>query len=226
MANTHLTGKRTEAAGEARDVAGKAQDAAHRAADNAKRATTHPIFVVLARFGYVAKGLVYVTMGGLAAAAALGAGGEDADAKSAIHAIALGPAGRLLLGLVAIGLAGYALWCLVRTVFDPDHLGNGAKVIVTRAGYAVVGIAYSTLAFAAYQIAAGTGSGGKSTDTQARDFTVGFMKTGIGVPVVVLTGLAFVAIALALAYVVYHIFRLRAPPSGMGMKARAPSGAA
>jgi hypothetical protein len=203
MADTHLTGRRAEAAGEARDVAGKAQGAAHQAADGTKHAIAHPIFVVLARFGYAAKGLVYVIMGGLSAAAALGTGGEDADAKSAIHVIALGPAGRFLLGLVAIGLAGYALWCLVRTVFDPDHLGIGAKGIVTRAGYAVVGIAYSTLAFAAYQIAAGTGSGGKSTDTQARDFTIGFMKTGVGVPVIVLTGLVFVAIALALVYVVY-----------------------
>ena len=209
MADTHLTGRRADTAGAGRDVPEKVQDAAEQAADGTKQAIAHPIFVVLARFGYVAKGVVYLIMGGLAAAAALGAGSADADAKSAIHVIALGPAGRFLLGLVAIGLAGYALWCLVRTIFDPDHLGRGAKGIVMRAAYAVVGIAYSTLAFAAYQIAAGAGSGGKSTDTQAQDFTVGFMKTGVGVPVVMLSGLAFVAIGLVLVYVAYSAQYMR-----------------
>src|SRR5688500_5369109 len=64
----------------------------------------------LATLGFAAKGVVYVTVGLLAARVALGSGGQAADQKGALGTIASLPFGRSLLVVIAIGLAGYAAW--------------------------------------------------------------------------------------------------------------------
>ncbi len=63
----------------------------------------------LARFGYAAKGVVYIIIGVLAAKVALGDGGTPTDRNGALRAIYEQPFGKLLLAVVAVGLIGYAL---------------------------------------------------------------------------------------------------------------------
>ena len=41
---------------------------------------------VFARWGYAARGIVYVLVGGLAALAVIGQGGETTDSRGALHA--------------------------------------------------------------------------------------------------------------------------------------------
>lgn len=63
----------------------------------------------LARRGYGAKGIVYIVIGFLAVEAAFNRGGQTTNSQGALASIAAQPFGQLLLGLVGVGLAGYAL---------------------------------------------------------------------------------------------------------------------
>ena len=76
----------------------------------------------LARAGLVARGAVYFVIGLLALELALGVGGKATDQEGAMKAIAAQPFGKVLLVLLAIGLAGYALWRLTRAA-----VGHGAE---------------------------------------------------------------------------------------------------
>ena len=83
----------------------------------------------LARAGYAAKGVLYITIGILAAMAAFGGGGDGATtgSKGAIRAIQEQPFGQVLLVLLTVGLAGYALWRFVQAILDPEGEGTDAK---------------------------------------------------------------------------------------------------
>ena len=85
--------------------------------------------VILARCGYVAKGVVYLLIGGIAAKVAIGAGGAVTDQKGALQTILEQPygLGRILLGAVTIGLFGFALWCRTQALFDTEGKGTTAK---------------------------------------------------------------------------------------------------
>src|ERR1700688_2598179 len=71
-------------------------------------------FEWMARAGFVARGAVYIVIGILAIKLAAGSGDANPSQQGALKAVAAQPFGKLLLILVAIGLAGYALWRLLR----------------------------------------------------------------------------------------------------------------
>ena len=75
------------------------------------RAALHagPAIAALARAGYAAKGVVYVLVGGLAVLAAVGSGGTTTGSRGAMRTVLAGPFGRVMLALIAAGLAGFAL---------------------------------------------------------------------------------------------------------------------
>src|SRR5689334_3727047 len=83
----------------------------------------------LARAGHAAKGVVYVLVGALAVQAALGFGGQTTDTKGAVRSVAQLPGGKLLLPLLAAGLAAYALWRFSQAALDPDRKGKDLKGI-------------------------------------------------------------------------------------------------
>ncbi|TGE15939.1 DUF1206 domain-containing protein [Hymenobacter elongatus] len=102
----------------------------------------------LARFGFAAKGTVYLTMGILALLAATGLqGGKTADKQQAVQTIQDLPMGRFLLGLIALGLAGYVIWRFTQALRDTENKGSDAKGLARRIGYAGSGVLYVTLAF-------------------------------------------------------------------------------
>lgn len=117
------------------------------------------------RAGYATKGTVYLIIGGLAAAAGWGAGGETTDSEGAISEIRQQPFGYFLLWLVTIGLVGYCVWRVVEAITDPDHKGTDAKGIATRIGYVISGVAYGLLAWTVSPLtgapSSGEGSGGQ-----------------------------------------------------------------
>jgi hypothetical protein len=102
----------------------------------------------LARVGYGAKGVVYILIGGLAFAAAIGVGGSTTDSTGAMAAISGSTAGSVVLGLIAIGLFGYVVWGLVRALKNPERDG-AAK----RAFHAVTAVVYTILGLAAVRLA-------------------------------------------------------------------------
>nr|MBA3438683.1 DUF1206 domain-containing protein [Pyrinomonadaceae bacterium] len=99
-------------------------DAKYQAEQTVKRAAASPWVERLARLGYAAKGAVYIVVGLLAAMAAFGMGGKTTDTRGALATIVAQPFGRVLLGAVAVGLAGYTIWRFVQAGVDAEHKGS------------------------------------------------------------------------------------------------------
>lgn len=154
----------------------------------------------LARLGYGAKGVVFIVIGWLALLAALGQGGKKTSAGGALATIATQPFGKLLLGVVALGLMGYALWRFVQGIADPEHKGHDAKGIAKRVGYVFSGIGYTGLAVTAAQILRGAG-GGQGGSTQ--DATARLMALPLGRWLVAAVGLVIIFIGLNTLYIVF-----------------------
>lgn len=74
----------------------------------------------LGRFGYAAKGTVYLIIGYLAARAAIGAGGGVESSEGVLTLVLRQPFGTLLLGVLALGLAAYTGWRFVQALVDPE----------------------------------------------------------------------------------------------------------
>ena len=148
-----------------------------------------PQFEWLARAGLVARGVVYAVIGILALKLALGDGGKATNQQGALKTIADRPFGKTLLVLVAIGLAGYAIWRLVRAAIGhgPEQSDDTQDRIAGLAS----GIAYAILCVTAVKIliGAGTGSGTpKEATGGVLDWTGGPLL--VGVAGVVLIGVA------------------------------------
>ncbi|WP_164100811.1 DUF1206 domain-containing protein [Candidatus Laterigemmans baculatus] len=126
------------------------------------------------RAGYLTKGVVYLLIGGMAAAAGWGAGGRTTDSEGAISELAQQPFGTFLLWLVTIGLLGYCVWRIVEAITDPDGKGTDAKGIATRIGYVISGIAYGMLAWTVSPATGSPAGGGGGGSGQTQD-TVGWL---------------------------------------------------
>jgi uncharacterized membrane protein YidH (DUF202 family) len=111
-----------------------------------------------ARLGYAARGLLYAIIAVTSLSLALGTGGETQGSEGALHTLAGQPYGSVLLWVVTVGLAGYALWRLVQ-VFT-NHEDNLAKSLWMRAYYAIRAVLYGLLAWTAFGIVSNAGSSG------------------------------------------------------------------
>ena len=117
----------------------------------------------LARVGYATKGVLYLLLGSLAVAAAVGAGGKVSGSKGVLATIAAQPYGPFLLTAVAVGLAAYAAWRAVQMIWDPEGRSGDNKRKVKRVAFAISAAIHASLAYTAIDMAwlAG-GSGGSS----------------------------------------------------------------
>ena len=128
-------------------------------ADTAVREVA-PWIEKLARLGFLAKALLYITIGGLAAAAALNLGryvGGKQGAKGqrgAMGAILSAPFGRALLVIIAVGLFGYAVWRFVEAIKNPEGR-RGAKGAAARIHGFSLGVIQLVLGASALKIALG-----------------------------------------------------------------------
>jgi hypothetical protein len=144
------------------------------------------------RAGWVAKGVLYAVVGVLAVQVAIAGGpDEQADQQGALRAVRDQPLGAVLLGVLAVGLAAYAVWRFV-------DAWTGDKW-VERAGHVISGLVHLGLAVVAAKLVLDSGSGGGSRD-QAPTATaraleapggrflvgvVGVLVAGVGVKFVV-----------------------------------------
>lgn len=99
-----------------------------------------------ARFGYAARGAVYLSIGVVALLAALDLAPRAEGAIGALEAWGRWPAGILLLWCVGVGLYGFAAWRGLQSLFDADRRGTRPKAIAARVGQAISGIAYAAMA--------------------------------------------------------------------------------
>ncbi|HEX6036928.1 DUF1206 domain-containing protein [Longimicrobium sp.] len=122
-------------------------------------AETAPWVQRLARLGYAAKGVVYIIIGYVAADAAFSPAEQVQGSRGALNTILQQPFGKVLLGIVALGLAGYVLWKAVQAVMDPEHKGSDAKGMGARIGYGISGVLYAGLTLEAVRMLRGHGGG-------------------------------------------------------------------
>jgi hypothetical protein len=135
-----------------------------------------------ARFGYAAKGTIYVLVGTLSAIAAFGTGGKTAGRKGAFLEIAQQPYGKILLGIVALGFVGYGVWRFIQSVQDAENKGKDARGILIRVGYVLSGLLYLYFAYFAYQLISVSKSnqgGSKFLIAQILDWSAGQFLVGI-----------------------------------------------
>lgn len=155
---------------------------------------------ILARVGLVAKGVSYGLVGVLALKLALGDGGKATSRQGALAEIAQHSFGKVLLVLLALGFAAYALWRLVDAVFGRADDDGGMKEWAKRAGYAARGLIYAALTVSAIKILAGSGGGG-SQNTEAHKRTAQILSWPAGTWLVGLAGAILIGVG---AYNVYR----------------------
>ncbi len=110
-----------------------------------------------ARIGLFSKAAVYILIGGLAIFAALNIGGKASGKDGAMHFVLAQPLGKIMLGIIALGLVGYVVWRMIQAFRNPENSG-----VFPRMGYAFSGFFYALIAFSAVQMLIGRGGGGSS----------------------------------------------------------------
>lgn len=115
-----------------------------------------------ARIGIAAKGVVYLLVGGLAAMAVFGVGGGSNNGKQgALQSIIEQSYGKVLMGIVVLGLLGYVTWRMIQAFSDPDGYGTDGKGILKRIGFFFSGLIYLFFAFSGVRLMfPGLGSSG------------------------------------------------------------------
>lgn len=104
------------------------------------------------RLGYAARGAVYLGMGAIVLLAAADLTPRARGAKAMLAAWADWPLGLVLVGLVAVGLLGFAVWRGLQAVFDADRHGASPKAIAVRIGQAISGVIYGGLGLWALEL--------------------------------------------------------------------------
>src|SRR5215469_16624731 len=103
------------------------QTATERPSVKARRAADSPSARALARAGLVARGVLYILIGWVAMLVAFGqTSGNQANQAGALQLLARQPLGLVLLWLLGIGFAGYALWRFSEVAFGVAGEGAGA----------------------------------------------------------------------------------------------------
>jgi uncharacterized protein DUF1206 len=153
-------------------------------------------FEWLARSGFVARGLIYGIIGILAIKLALGAGGTTTNQQGALKTIAHQPFGKVLLILVAIGLAGYAFWRFLHALLG--HGPENSDSRFERVGALGSGIVYAGLCAIAVEILLGSGSSGGSGNTSKT--TAGVFGWPGGTWLVGIAGAVLIGIGLYQGY--------------------------
>jgi hypothetical protein len=165
-----------------------------RAQQQGERVARSDQFEWLARAGLAARGVVYAVIGVLAVKLALGDGGKTTNQRGALKTIADQPFGTALLILVAIGLAGYALWRLVRAAIG--HGPEASDDTKERIGGVVSGFFYAGLCVTAVKILLGSGGGSGSPDKA----TGGVLGWPGGRLLVIAAGLIIIGVAFEQGY--------------------------
>ncbi len=152
-------------------------------------------FEWLARAGFAARGLIYGIIGVLAIKLAVGAGGTTTNQQGAMKMIARQPSGKVLLILVAIGLAGYSLWRLIHAL-----LGHGPEDTDSRFERVAAfgsGVVYAGLCAIAVEILLGSGSSGSGSTHKT---TAGVLGWPGGTWLVGSAGIVLIGIGLFQGY--------------------------
>lgn len=151
-----------------------------------------PLVDVLAKFGLASRGIVYLLIGWLALLIALGHRSEPANQRGAIAEVAHHRLGTVVVVLLGIGLAAYAVWRLSEAAFGVAGEGRktGPRLKSLVRGLAYAGLAVSTFAF--------LGGSRQSQDQQQASATARLMRHSDGRWLVGLVGVVVIVVGAAL----------------------------
>jgi hypothetical protein len=169
------------------DPGGKANDVV----DAARDVADSRLMRVAARVGLTARGCIYLVMGVLALLLAFGSQ-KQVDQRGALSQVAAQPFGKILVLLLAIGFAAYAVWRFSEAAFGVTGEGRKAG---PRLQSLARGIVYAILTFTAVSVLRGTG---QSQSAQQQGLTARIMAHSGGRIVIGVVGVIVVVVAIFL----------------------------
>jgi Domain of Unknown Function (DUF1206) len=168
-------------------------------ARSAGRSTTHSTaFEVLTRTGFVARGVIYAIIGGLAIQVATHTTPSNpTNQRGALETIEKQPLGHWLLIVVAAGLGAYAIWRFVQAYVGHGPEGGGDESAFGRISAAASGCAYLAMCALAVSILLGSSSGSSSSPHKS---AAGVLGWPAGQWIVGIAGVIFIGVALFQGY--------------------------
>jgi hypothetical protein len=178
-------------------------------------ATRQELLNPAARLGLTARAFVYLLIGLLAILVATGRSTAETDQWGAMQQLNHRTFGHVVLWVVAVGLAAYALWRFSEAAFGAA--GDGHKTSARLKSFAR-GCIYSVLAANGFQIAAGGGSTSQSGRQQTMAAKVmlhsgGRLAVGVVGAVIVVAGLVLVYEGLSRRFEKYLAMSSMSPPT-------------
>lgn len=151
----------------------------------------------IVRIGYVARGILFLIIGGFALLAAGGLGAHPRGTRDALEFVFQKPFGGYFLWTLAAGLSCFAGWRFLQSVFDVDRFGSSLYGLIRRSVLAGSGLFYIALAVATAHITVEQRRIGE--DQAAREWTSWLMKQPLGHGLIALIATGFVGVAIGLA---------------------------
>jgi hypothetical protein len=152
------------------------------------------------RFGLAARGALYCVAGLLAFRLATGSA-EEVDRRAVLDRLVDQPAGWILVAVLAVGFAGYAVWRFARAITGAREGGKrsqGASDVMHRVADVGRGLLYVALTATAIKILT-RGDPGPNGDQQEKEWTARFLDATGGRVLVAGVGLAILGGGIYLA---------------------------
>lgn len=154
--------------------------------DRAAELARESRFLTLCRVGFLGRGILYILIAWLALQT-----GRTEDLTGALEYLGHG-SGRILLIVIAAGLAAYGLWRLADAAFGIENPGPDGKALRKRSAAGFIGLIYLYLSYKAVRIIlaghAGTMNAQEQADT-VLDLPGGAVVLGIAAAVLAVAGL-------------------------------------
>ncbi len=160
---------------------------------SARHTSHNPAMKGAARFGLASRAFVYIVIGWLAIQIARGHSSHEANQRGALADIATHSYGIVLLWLMALGFAAYAIWRLTEALFGTAAEGDKAG---PRLKSAARGVIYAGFAISTFSFIAGTSQQGQAK--QQSTLTARVMSHSEGRWLVGLVGVIVVVVGLAM----------------------------
>jgi hypothetical protein len=110
------------------------------------------VLEIASRIGYIARGVVYISVGLIAFLAAIDVAPRPRGPVAALEAWGQWPVGVFLLWLAAFGLAAFCGWRILQSVFDVESRGRGLYALGGRIGQGFSAIMYFILTWSTFKL--------------------------------------------------------------------------
>ncbi len=164
----------------------------HQMTGQARRAGNSEWLDRVARIGFAARGVLYLTVAFLAASIAVGRAGQTADKQGAVKALSDTHLGVALLVVIVVGFVGLGLWQATEALWGKRQEHNDAKRAGKRGRCAARAVLYVVLAGTAASVLLSGGEAKGGGDQKEHTWTARVLDVSGGRLLIGLAGLAVV----------------------------------